>query len=219
MSYGYDERRQYQELKDRYDGKFPHSYGYGGGYPEDYERFLILRMKLDPPSDPTELKKNELTRLAIKAEKEKRYLNAEKLWSEIAVICHQQNKERDAYWVEHRAKQCRHMQIFKEARISIQAFSDIPNADKLQDALTDAAVKKLVKKDYEAYTVYSLLNARLCHAQGKEQDAFWLEEAVRPWGFFDTYFVKPGERPKNALIEEKSLQQIAMEYQSELYPE
>lgn len=221
-TYGYNERREWELLRERYQHNIPSLIdGYRTYLPEDYLRYLDLEKIFNRSAEPAELRKNDLTDKARKAEKEKQYLAAEKLWLEIAEICHQQGgsfKEENAYWVEHRAKQCRHMQIYKDAHISIHAFPNIPNVDKLQDALTDAAAKKLEKKDYATCTLYSLLNARLCHAQGKERDAFLLEEAVRSYGFFDIYFVRPGEGSKNAAIEEISLRQIASEYQSELYP-
>lgn len=218
MAYGWDERYEYEKLRRRYPTP-PMVYGYSGGYPADYLRFLELQKRFDPPPDPTELYKNDLTKKAKTAEQEKKYLDAEKLWLEIAAICHRQGSllEKDAYWVEHRAMQCRHMQVYQDARISIQAFSDIPNLDKLQDALTDAAQKSWAREDYASFTVYSLINARLCHAQGKERDAFLLEESTKVYSFFDQYFVRPGEISRNPSVEEIFLRQIAEDYDGELY--
>lgn len=222
MSYGFDERRYFETLRERYQNYIPSlAEGYIGTYPKDYLQYLELKKRFAPDPDPAELRKNTLTAEAHLAEQEKRYLDAETRWLEIAAICHRTNTsyhEQDAYWVEHRALQCRHMQVYRDARISIRSFADIPNLDKLKDALTDAAAGSLEKKDYSSFTVYQLLNARLCHAQGKERDAFWLEEAARPYGFFDQYFVQPGKSSKNPPVEELFLQRIAAQYKNELYP-
>ena len=37
-------------------------------------------------------------------------------------------------------------------------------------------------------------------------------------GFFESYFVRPGEDSKNPPVEEMILRQIAQDYASELYP-
>lgn len=222
MAYGFDERRHYEKLHERYKNYFPSLIdGYISSYPEDYIQYIELKKRFDTTPNLAELRKNSLTAEAHTAEQEKRYSDAEKLWLQIAAICHQTNAayhEKDAYLVEHRALQCRHMQIYKDAYISIRSFADVPNLDKLQDALTDAAAKSLKKKDYSSFTVYKLLNARLCHANGKERDAFLLEESARPYGFFDDYFVPPGEGSKNPPVEEMFLQMVAANYKSELYP-
>lgn len=222
MAFGFDERRYYETLHERYKNHIPSLIdGYISSYPEDYMQYIKLKKRFDPDPDPAEIKKNRLTAEAHRAEQEKRYLDAEKLWLQIAEICHRTKTsyhEKDAYWVEHRALQCRHMQIYKDAYISIRSFADVPNLDKLQDALTDAASKSLEKKDYSSFTVYKLLNARLCHAKGNERDAFLLEESARPYGFFDAYFVQPGKGSKNPPVEEIFLQKIAADYQRELYP-
>lgn len=221
MAYGFDERRYYEKLKERYKTP-PPVYGYNGGYPVDYLEYIRLKDRFEPTPNPAELKKNDLTAKAHKAEEEKRYLDAEKLWLEIAAICHRTKTtwhEEDAYWVEHRAQQCRHMQYYRDACISIRSFADVPNLDKLKDALTEEAVKSKDRKDYSSFTVYSLLNARLCHAQGKERDAFLLETSVRSYGLFDEYFVPPGEGSKNPPVEELFLQRIAANYKDSLYPE
>ena len=221
MAYGWDDRREFEKLRERDPVPPSLIYGYRDEYPADYLRFVKLEKKFAPPvADPTELRKNALTDKARTAENEKRYLDAEKLWLEIAEICHRQGtwRESDAYLVEHRAMQCHHMEIYKNARISIRSFKDVPNLDKLQDALTCAAEKTSSKGDYATFTVCSLLNARLCHAQGKERDAFLLEESTKKYGFFDKYFVRPGGDSKNPPVEEMVLRQIAEDYASDLYP-
>lgn len=221
MAYGFDERRELEKLRERYPVPPSLVYGYRDYFPADYLRLVELEKKFAPPTtDPMELQKNALTNEAQTAEHEKRYLDAEKLWLGIATICHRQGSrwETDAYLVEHRAMQCRHMQVYKNARISIRSFEDVPNLDKLQNALTCVAEKTLAKRDYATFTVCSLLNARLCHAQGKERDACLLEESTKKYGFFENYFVQPGGDSKNAPVEEIVLRQIAKDYASELYP-
>lgn len=222
MAYGWDERREYEELRKRYPAPPSLIHEYRDYFPADYLRLVELEKKFAQPiADSTELRKNTLRKEARTAESKKRYLDAEKLWLEIAAICHQQGgalRESDAYLVEHRAMQCRHMEVYKNAHISIRSFKEVPNLDKLQDALTYAAEKALAKQDYATLTVCSLLNARLCHAQGKERDAFLLEESTKRYGFFDSYFVQPGGDSKNPPVEEMVLRQIAKDYASELYP-
>jgi hypothetical protein len=221
MAYGWNEQSEYEKLCKRYPVPPSLVYGVRDYYPADYLRLLELKKQFAvPAANPAELLKNELTDKAQEEEKKKRYLEAEKLWLEIAAICRQGDslRERDAYLVEHRAKQCLHMEVYKNARISIRSFDDVPNLDKLQDALTCAAKKAMAKQDYATFTVCSLLNARLCHAQGKERDAFLLEESTKKHGFFESYFVRPGEDSKNPPVEEMILRQIAQDYASELYP-
>lgn len=220
MAYGWDEQRELERLRKRYPVPPSLVYGYRDSYPEDYLRLVELEKQFAPSANPAELRKNELTNAARTAEFEKRYLDAGKLWLEIATICHQQGAywERDAYLVEHREMQCRHMEIYRNARISVQSFKDVPNLDKLQDALTSLAEKTLTKKNYATFTVCNLLNARLCHAQGKEHDAFLLEESTKKYGYFDQYFVHSGKDSKNPPLEEMILRQIAEDYASELYP-
>ena len=217
-TYGYDESWIFHQLDEKYRNFSPHS-PYGGCSDPEYERYKQLKAKFTPPlPSRAERQMDELTAEAKTAEKEGRYLDAEELWLKIAEICHKIGLEHSAYLAEHRAMQCRHQQVYKYARISIQPFSGVPNLDKLQDALTDAAKKCRARKDYASLTVYSLLNARLCHAQGKERDAFLLEESVRNYDFFDQYFVRPGEPSNNPPVEEVLLQQIAADYADELYP-
>lgn len=223
MSYGWDERREFEKLRSKYPVPPSLIYGYREYFPEDYLRFLELEKLFAPRTDPKELRKNTLTDEARTAEGEKRYMDAAEQWMEIAAICHQQGSawERDAYLVEHRAMQCRHMEVYKNARISIRSFrsfKDVPNLDKLQDALTLEAEKTLTRQEYAMFTVCNLLNARLCHAQGKEYDAFLLEESTKKYNFFEQYFVQPGGSSKNPAVEEMVLRQIAKDYDSILYP-
>lgn len=99
-----------------------------------------------------------------------------------ADICHKQQKEDDAYLLEHQAFLCEQQKIYRDTHISISAFIKMPYVEEMKKILTRAADEALEKEEYDHFVYYNLLNARLCRAQGKERDAFLLENSAYKYG-------------------------------------
>lgn len=127
---------------------------------------------------PVETHKHWLTIKAREAIQKENYEEAIGLLQELAKICHNQGKEHDAYLVEHNAFLCGQKNIYKKAGISLEAFGGIPNVDLMQETLTKLSDRVFAEKKFDSFVYYKRLNARLCRAQGKEGDAFCLEETA-----------------------------------------
>lgn len=125
-----------------------------------------------------EREKYRLTLAAKEHIQREEYEEAANTLAENAFICRNQGKERDAYLLEHKAFLCRQMSIYQRAGFDIGIFSAIPYAEVLQTALTELADDSFTGQDYGGYYYFKMLNARLCRAQGKERDAFLLEQSA-----------------------------------------
>ena len=168
--------------------------------------------------EPSDIEKYKyyLTLKAIAAYERGDFLEAARYKEENALVCHRQGKEEDAEKLEHTAFLYRQEYLYKEAGISLEAFGGIPNADKLQEALTDAAEKALEKKDLHYFVEYKQLNARLCRARHKERDAFLLENSASVYEASANEMLRRGNISK-AEIERICLRHIADKYAGRCY--
>ena len=152
------------------------------------KRFGVSQM-LDPydnyvggPIPLIERKKYSMSVEVVEYINENKFLQAADLSEKIALICHNQGKERDAYLLEHKAFLYRQEHFCREAGFLTDVFGEVPDrvpyVEILQNTLTRLAEKyHEEQKDY--FALCKLINARLCRAMGKEKDALLLEDTVR----------------------------------------
>ncbi len=152
-----------------------------------------------------EQKKFQLTLEAKEYIQREAYDRAEEVLLENASICHSQGKEEDAYLLEHKAFLCRQMSIYQRAAFDVGSFSAIPYAEVLQTVLTELADTSISDQDYAGFYYFKMLNAKLCRAQGKERDAFLLEQSA----------AEHGDREEAALREKECLQRLVEAYESQ----
>lgn len=76
----------------------------------------------DPTDHQFEIQKYRLTQMAERAMEEKNYETAANYKEEIACICHNQGKERDAYLLEHSAYELRQLNIYHNANFDVSFF-------------------------------------------------------------------------------------------------
>ena len=129
-----------------------------------------------------EMEKYNMSEKAKGYIREKKFLQAADLLEEIALICHEQDKEKDAYLLEHQAFLCRQEHFCRKAGFFTDVFYKVPEkvpyVEILQNTLSRLAEKYYEEqKDY--FALCKLINARLCRAMRKEGDAILLEEAVK----------------------------------------
>lgn len=186
------------------------------------KRFGVSRM-LDPyydydggPIPAIERKKYSMSVEVVGYIRKNKFLQAADLSEEIALICHEQGKEKDAYLLEHQAFLYRQEHFCRKVGFLTDIFwkvpDSVPYAEILQVTLSRLAEKyREEQKDY--FALCKLINARLCRAMGKERDARSLEDTVKkevkwnPASVETTKFVDQflqGKEPKfmQTLIEE-----------------
>lgn len=158
-----------------------------------------------------EREKYQLTMAAQCAKKRNDYATAIRNLKQIAEICHRQGKERDAYLLEHESFLLEQELIYKRANISTAAFAQMPYAEKLKTALSEGA-DWAIAMDQVGYAVaFKKLNARICRAQGQEQNAYMLEHD----GYMlleDAGKAYDWEQIPSVTMEAKCLKQIAQKY-------
>lgn len=102
------------------------------------------------------------------------YKNAEKVLHKIAKICRSQNKERDAYLLEHQAFLCCEKDILQTVEFNMTYFINMPNIEVLKCVLSNMADYALQNCNYSENIFCLKLNEKLCKAQGKMRDAYLL---------------------------------------------
>lgn len=102
------------------------------------------------------------------------YKDAEKELLEIAKICRNQNKKRDAYLLEHQAFLCREKDILQTVEFNMKYFKDMPNIEILKCVLSNMAEYALKICDYSENVFCLKLIEKLCKAQGKSRDVYLL---------------------------------------------
>lgn len=130
------------------------------------------------PSSEIEAKKIWLTEQASHYIDAKNYVKAAQLLGEIAKICHTQKKEKDAYYAEHKAFLCNQMEIYKKAKIEIDIFDEVPYVEILKCTLSKMADLAFKTQAFHKYWYYKTLTAKLCRAQGKDNDAYLLDTSA-----------------------------------------
>ncbi len=158
-----------------------------------------------------------LTILAEKAEAQHNYTKAAELWNKIAPICRRLGWKRDAYLVEHAAFLCTQKEIYREAKISFDEFcGKIPFVENLKVVMTKEAEQAWKKEEIDKYVMLKLVNARICRAQGKKEDACLLENSANPYR--GTVENALGEKKISwAEFEKQCLKDLAIEYEAYLY--
>lgn len=167
------------------------------------------------PIPAIEQHKYDLTRMAERARAEGNYKEVCRLKRELASICRNQGKYDDAYKLMHDAFLYEQMWIYQQANVPTRAFSKLPYAEKLKEALSEAAEWAEIMGQTAYAVSFRLLNARICRAQGMERDAYLLDNASY------SLLEKAGrasdwKRFPNAVIEEECLKQIARKYGTKL---
>ena len=132
-------------------------------------------------SDPTELQfenqKYRLTQMAEQAMEEMNYETAANYKEEIACICHNQGKERDAYLLEHSAYELRQLHIYHIANFDVSFFrpDETPNVEIMKSALIELASSNKENESKALFSFFTDTNLQICQAQGKERDAYLLK--------------------------------------------
>lgn len=123
-----------------------------------------------------EFLKHKLSKMVEQALKEKEFEAAAEYKDEIARICHQQGKERDAYFLEHSAYELRQLHIYQLAKMDVSYFEpEIPDVELLKSALTELAQSNREQNNFALFAYVKAISLRICRAQGKERDAYLLE--------------------------------------------
>ncbi len=115
-------------------------------------------------------------RAIVKDEYEKVIELAEK----IAAIYRRQGNVSEAGRLEHEAFLYTQKQIYRDACIPTNIFSDVPYVEKLKVAMTQAAEQAKSQKMIEYFVCYKRMIARICRVQGKERDAYLIECDISP---------------------------------------
>lgn len=160
---------------------------------------------------PDETNKHYLTIRAKNEIQKENYSEAAELLREVAKICHAQKKEHDAYLLEHNAFLCEQKSIYKKADVPLDAFGGVPNVAILQETLTKLSDRAFSEKKFDLFVYYKTLNARLCRAQGKERDAFLLENSAYAYRDFASEITKK-KRETREEQEAQMLRKLADEY-------
>lgn len=172
---------------------------------------------LKKEEDERELRKIRLTISAKEAEKQHNYTKAANIWNEIASICHVHGLHKDARWVEHAAFLCTQKEIYREADISLDVFcGKTPFAENLKVVMTREAEQAWEKKEIDKYVILKLVNARICRAQGKKEDAYLLENSALPYK--ETVENVLGQKKITwTEFEKQCLKDLARKYEAGLY--
>lgn len=106
------------------------------------------------------------------------YEKAVELAEKIASIYRRQDNASEGGRFEHEAFLFTQRKIYRDAGIPVNMFSGIPYAEKLKDAMTEAAELAMEQKQIDYYVCYKKMIARICRAQGKEGDAYMLDCSI-----------------------------------------
>ncbi len=106
------------------------------------------------------------------------YEKAVELAEKIAGIYRRQGNASEGGRYEHEAFLFTQRKIYRDACIPVDMFSGIPYAEKLKDAMTEAAELAMEQSQIDYYVCYKKMIARICRAQGKERDAHLIDCSI-----------------------------------------
>lgn len=119
-----------------------------------------------------------LTILMNRAMVSDNYEKAVELAEKIASIYRRQDNASEGGRFEHEAFLFTQRKIYRDAGIPVNMFSGIPYAEKLKDAMTEAAELAMEQRQIDYYVCYKKMIARICRAQGKERDAHLIDCSI-----------------------------------------
>lgn len=139
------------------------------------------------------------------------------LSEKLADVLHKVHEDDHAYEVEHTAFLFQQAHICRKADIPLSCFGGkTPCLEYLKNALTSEADLALEKNEYAEYYLYKMLNARICRAQGQEDNAYMLEKSAYYYKrSFDRAVQKKWNSQRN--FEKELLRHIVKKYGDSLY--
>lgn len=163
---------------------------------------------------PFEADKFRYTVAASDAVNKRQYDVAIEILQKLAKLCHYHGRENDANDAEHRVFLCEQLKIYEKAGVVLDYFDQIPYLEILKVTLTRLAAEGANQGEdsYARCTFCNSLNARICRAQDKKQDAMQLEHTILNSNKASGYGWVGNRRMTAAEFEVLEMENLAKEY-------